>query len=294
MKDFVDVAIMQFKPRPLDLDGNLHAMATAVRAEAARHPTDLAVFPELATTGYVPPAYNDDFRRRLTIAADTIPGRTTVALGHVARETGTHIAVGLAERGPHDELFNTLLLIGPEGEIIGAHRKVHLWDQESNYFHTGDRFDVLDSGLGRIGLSVCHDSRFPEATRQQVVAGAEILICVFAYASDPGVPPDILTHRTVTRAWENSSYYVLANRLGSEYGATFVGRSVIAGPTGQVLTATHGERDPVVRARLHHQPLADSRLVVNVARERRPDVYGNLTPPALAKTTPSSPKPEAH
>jgi predicted amidohydrolase len=294
MKDFVDVAIMQFDPRPLDLAGNLHAMAAAVRTEAASHPTDLVVFPELATTGYVPPAYSDDFRRRLASAADTIPGRTTETLGHVARETGTHIAVGLAERGHHDELFNTLLLIGPNGDTVGAHRKVHLWDQEPAYFRTGDRFDVLDSDLGGIGLSICHDSRFPEATRHQVVNGAEILICVFAYAPDPGVPPGILTHRTVTRAWENTSYYVLANRLGSEYGATFVGRSVIAGPTGQILTATHGEQDPVVRARLHRQPLADSRSIVNVARERRPDVYGNLTPLAPAEATPSSPKPEAH
>ncbi|MES9539501.1 MULTISPECIES: carbon-nitrogen hydrolase family protein [unclassified Actinomadura] len=287
MKDHVDVAIVQFEPRPLDLAGNLEAMAEAVRAEAAGNPADLVVFPELATTGYLPPAYSDDFRRRLASASDTIPGRTTETLGRVARETGTHIVVGLAERGEDEELFNTLLLIGPDGETIGAHRKVHLWDQEPGYFGTGRRFGVLDTGLGRIGLSVCHDSRFPEATRQQVVAGAEILICVFAYAPDPGVPADILTHRTVTRAWENAAYYVLANRLGSEYGADFAGRSVIAGPTGQILSAAHGERDPVVRARLHRRPLADARRVVDVARERRPDVYGDLTPIAPETTTTS-------
>jgi predicted amidohydrolase len=280
MKDHVDVAIVQFDPRPLDLAGNLEAMAGAIRAEAAGRPTDHVVLPELATTGYLPPAYSDDFRRRLVSAGDTIPGRTTETLGHVARETGTHIAVGLAERGDDEELFNTLLLIGPDGETIGAHRKVHLWDQEPEYFSTGSRFDVLDTGLGRIGLSVCHDSRFPEATRRQVVAGAEILICVFAYAPDPGVPADILTHRTVTRAWESTAYYVLANRLGSEYGADYTGRSVIAGPTGQILTAAHGERDPVVRARLHRRPLADARGVVDVVRERRPDVYGDLAPTA--------------
>jgi predicted amidohydrolase len=290
MKDTVDVAVMQFRPRPLDLTGNLRDMAAAVRTEATHHPTDLVVFPELATTGYIPAAYNSTFHRQLAAAADTVPGHTSEALGHVARETGTHIAVGLTERGEHDELFNTLLLLGPDGDIIGAHRKVHLWDQEPAYFHTGNRFDVLDTGLGGIGLSVCHDSRFPEATRQQVLNGAEILICVFAYAPDPGVPPGILTHRTVTRAWENTSYYILANRLGTEYGATYVGRSVIAGPTGQILTAGHGEQDPVIRARLHHQPLADSRDFVNLSREHRPDVYGNLTPvrPAL-----NSPEPEA-
>ncbi|MEO3829797.1 carbon-nitrogen hydrolase family protein [Actinomadura sp. B10D3] len=280
MKDHVDVAIVQFEPRPLDLAGNLEAMAGAVRAEAAARPTDVVVLPELATTGYLPPAYSDGFRHRLAAAGDTIPGRATETLGRVARETGTHIAVGLTERGDDEELFNTFLLIGPDGETIGAHRKVHLWDQEPKYFSTGDRFDVLDTGLGRIGLSICHDSRFPEATRQQVVAGAEILICAFAYAPDPGVPADILTHRTVTRAWESSAYYVLANRLGSEYGADYAGGSVIAGPTGQVLTAAHGDRDPVVRARLHHRHLADARAVVDVARERRPDVYGVLAPTA--------------
>ncbi|MEU9844926.1 carbon-nitrogen hydrolase family protein [Actinomadura sp. NPDC048032] len=278
MKDHVDVAIVQFDPRPLDLAGNLEAMAAAVRAEAAGRPTDLVVFPELATTGYLPPDGDDDFRRRLAAAADTIPGRTTEALGRAARETGTHVIVGLAERGGGEELYNTLLLIGPDGETIGAHRKVHLWDQEPKYFSSGHRFDVLDTGLGRVGLSVCHDSRFPEATRRQVVAGAELLVCVFAYAPDPGVPEDILAHRAVTRAWESTAYYVLANRLGSEHGADFAGRSLVAGPTGRILTGDHGPRDPVVRARLHRRPLADARRVVDVARERRPDVYGDLSP----------------
>lgn len=283
MKDVVDAALVQFVPRSLEPVANLDAMVAAVRRTVREQPTDLVIFPEMATTGYLPPSYSEEFARLLTRTADRVPGPATDALSSVAAETGAHVVAGVTERGPEGDLFNSLVLVTPNGEIAGVHRKVHLFSTEPYYFTPGDRFDVLPTSLGRIGLSVCYDSKFPEASRSQALAGAEILICVFAYADDPGVPPDILTHRAVVRAWENQVYYLVSNRLGEEYQIQYVGRSVAADPYGRILTGAHGAGDPVVRARLTQQVIGAVRGAAVGPADRRPDVYGDPAPAAVGR-----------
>lgn len=283
MKDIVDVALVQYVPRPLDLAGNLQAMAATVREQAARRPTDLVVFPELSTTGYVPPVRSEEFRLRLTRETDSIPGRVTRVLGRAARESGTYVAVGCTELGETGELYNSVVLLSSRGEMLGGYRKIHLWDEERTYFKAGSKSGVITTGLGRIGLSICYDSRFPELTRCQALAGAEILVCVFAYTADPGAPADMLTHRAVTRAWENAVFYLAANRLGREAAGEFAGHSVAAGPFGEVLTQGHGESDPVIRARLTGRSLLEARRHGQPRSEFRPDAYCGL----LSEASPS-------
>jgi predicted amidohydrolase len=285
MKEAVNVAVMQFAPEPLDLVRNIDSMVGAVRHEAARHQTDMVVFPELSTTGYIPPAFDQQFRALLAEQSDTVPGHATKALAEVARRTSTYVAAGMCECDERGTLFNSMVLISAQGDLLGVHRKVHLWQQEPNYFSPGDKFDVIPTDLGQIGMSICYDSKFPEASRSQALRGAEILICIFAYTSDPGVPRDILTHRAVIRAWENSAFYVLANRLGLQPAGEFVGGSVVAGPLGQILTADHGPRDSVVRARLLSQSLLDARGSSDFRLERRPDAYGTREPVAPGRNT---------
>lgn len=275
MKDTVDVAIVQFVPAPLDAAANRERMVEAVHAEARRGHRDLVIFPELATTGYVPLSLPERAPRRLAEESDTIPGPTTRALGEAAKETGAYVAAGLSELDADGRIFNSVALISPAGEVVAVHRKVHLYKEELEHFDAGDRFDVVDTELGRLGLSICYDSRFPESSRAQALAGAEILICVFAYAQDPGVPVGILTYRSIVRAWENSAFYVLANRAGTEAGVTFIGGSVVAGPTGQILSGPSDAVVPVVRARLASDAIVEAG---RLERERRADVYGDLAP----------------
>ncbi len=273
MKDIVDVALIQYIPRPLDLVGNLAAMAATVREQARDRPTDLVVFPELSTTGYVPPISNEEFKLRLRRETDTIPGQVTRVLGRAARESDTYVAAGCTELGETGELYNSVVLLSSRGEMLGGYRKIHLWDEERSYFKAGNKLNVITTGLGRIGLSICYDSRFPELSRCQALVGAEILVCVFAYTADPGAPADMLTHRAVTRAWENAVFYLAANRLGREAAGEFAGRSVAAGPLGEVLTHDHGESDPVIRARLTGRSLLEARRDGQPYNERRPDTY---------------------
>jgi len=278
VKDTVDVAVMQFTPDPLDPERNRRRMAEEALAEAARRPADLVVFPELATTGYVPLLLGAPDPERLRSLSEPVPGPTTDALGEVARRTGAHVVAGLSECAADGRLFNSLALVAPDGEVVAVHRKVHLFDEEARHHEPGDRFDVVQTELGVIGLEVCYDSRFPEAARMQTLAGAEILICVFAYAPDPGVPAGILTYRAIVRAWENSVFYVLGNRLGTDAGVEFIGGSVVTGPFGETLSGGGDGRQPVVRARLTAEGLAAARGPQRLAADRRPDIYGDPQP----------------
>lgn len=274
MKDTVAVAAVQLVPRPLDRAANADAMARHVAHEVGALGADLVVFPELATTGYVPPACDDGFREGLWRESDEIPGATTEALGTAARASGTHVIVGLSERRG-DRLRNSAVLIDPNGSVIGIQPKVHLWGQERHYFAAGDRFEVFTTRLGVIGMSVCYDSRFPESSRVQALRGAEILVCVFALAEEPGLPAGTLRQRSAVRAMENNAYYIACNRRGTEAVGEFFGSSTIAAPSGEVLTGEDALAS-VVRARLGGAELAAARRYTDLTADRRPDTYGDL------------------
>jgi predicted amidohydrolase len=264
MKASVRAAAVQLAPQPLDRAGNTEAMAAHIRRESD---ADLLVFPELATTGYVPAAYDADFHRGLVRESDTVPGPTTDALGAAARRARAHVVFGMSERRD-DRLVNSAVLLGPDGDVLGVQPKVHVWREEQRYFAAGDRFLVFATSLGVIGLSICYDSRFPESTRVQALAGAEILVCLFALADGPEVAEATLRHRAALRALENNAYYVACNRLGGE----FFGSSVICSPSGAVLTGDEPTA-PVVRARLDGAELSSIRRHADIFADRRPDAY---------------------
>ncbi len=278
MKDQVHVAVVQLVPEPLAPDANVGRMVAWVREESARGPTDVVVFPELATTGYVPAEPTDAFRARLRDASEHVPGRLTDALAAVARETGTHVVAGFSELGDGGEVYNSIVWVDREDGALHVHRKAHLFQRERAYFAVGDRFETFDTDLGRVGLQVCYDSKYPEVARLQALAGAELLIAVFAYAPDPGVPEDILLHRAVVRAWENGAFFVAANRLGREGDDAFAGRSAIAGPTGRILNDPDDGTAAVVRATLDARDFLLAGRDELLVDDRRPDLYGTPGP----------------
>ncbi len=101
-----------------------------------------------------------------------------------SEESGIHVVGGLLER-EGDALYNSAVLVGPE--TFGRYRKTHLWDREKLLYEPGEELPVFDTPLGRIGLLVCYDAWFPEATRALAVKGAQIL-CIPSNAPDDWVP----------------------------------------------------------------------------------------------------------
>lgn len=279
MKATVHVAAVQMDLAWLEPEKNVRRMGELAIRASQEQATDLVVFPELANTGYVTQR-SRDFGRKYAEQADTIPGYTTEELGRVAADRGLHIAVGVCQRHPTipGTLYNAAVLIGPAGELIGVHHKVHIPGEEKHYFYPGNTVGVHRTDLGTIGLMVCYDLRFPELARLMALQGAEMLIAVY---NGPRRPRDIARRFEFTaamRAQENQCYVVACNRTGSDGEVQFAGCSAIAAPTGDVL-AVAGEGEEVLRATFSRDLLLEERAFHTNFRDRRPDLYGPLCAP---------------
>ncbi|MSU59332.1 MAG: carbon-nitrogen hydrolase family protein [Pedosphaera sp.] len=136
-------------------------------ADAARQHADLVVLPETITATGNGLSYAQ--------AAEPIPGPATKYFGTLARKHGLHLVVGLVERERH-LVFNTGVLIGPDGKLIGKYRKVTLPRTEIEAGITpGSEYPVFETRLGKIGIMICYDGFFPEPARQLSIRGAEII-----------------------------------------------------------------------------------------------------------------------
>ncbi len=283
MKDTVGISVVQFDCVWLDREANARRMAEFVAAEAGEHGADLIVFPELANTGYVQPHLLDpDFTRRIYEASEPIPGPTTDALGEVARQHGAHVIAGISQTHPKvpHVLYNSSVLIGPDGNVIGVYQKVHAAIDEKQYYISGNTVGVHETELGVIGLNICYDVRFPELARTMALAGAELIVAVWAMFEQPGkAPSDSIILRSRQRAQENAVYFVGCNRSGAEGSKVYFGRSVIAGPDGQPVAVSDSSEETVLRAVLTDEALQARRAATSYLADRRPELYGALAAP---------------
>ena len=162
------VAVAQLEPKLAEKERNLDACLGRLE-EAAAQGAQLTVFPECAIPGYM-----FDSAEEALPYAEEIPGPSTEAFERECRRLGVHAITGLIER-EGDTLYNSAILVGPEG-LIGSYRKTHLPFLGVDRFVTpGDELKVFDTALGRIGLIICYDLRFPEVTRTLALRGADLV-----------------------------------------------------------------------------------------------------------------------
>jgi predicted amidohydrolase len=230
------IALAQMAPRLGELDANLELASDWLRravAEGAR----LAIFPELALTGYL----LQDLVPEVAMAADD---DRLAALGRNA--PGMLVAIGFVEETEGHRYANSVALLR-DGELIGLHRKVYLPTyglfDEGRFTRPGDRIRTVAVGepLGRIGLSVCEDFWHPSLPMLQAQDGAALLVNV---AAGPARAPGSAAGTRAIAGWhEMQNTYALlgtvgiafCNRVGNEEGLTFWGGSRILAPDGSVV-----------------------------------------------------------
>jgi predicted amidohydrolase len=242
------VAVCQMNGGGDDVAANVE---TAVRLleEAAASGADLAALPELW------PHYGSASTAR-AIAAP-IPGPLTAPLADVARARGMWVLGGsVQERTSEGRVANTSVLIDRDGEIVATYRKIHLFDveladqppiRESSLFTSGDQLVTHATDLGRIGLSICYDVRFPELYRGLVAAGAELLTVPSAFtAVTGGAHWEVLLR---ARAIEDQCVVIAPAQWGAwgppEDGRRSYGNSMVVDPWGRVLVRGPDEGDGV-------------------------------------------------
>lgn len=239
---------------------------------------DLAVFPECFLTGYAV----ESRKQAESIAIDVegeVPPTPVRLLQDAVNDAGIHAIVGFAGRGPHG-LYNGAMLLAPRTPIR-RYAKTHLPEIGlDNYVVPGASLPVFDMPLGRIGILICFDLRAPEAARTLTLKGAELIVLPTNWPEGAETSAE---HVSITRAAENRVFMATCNRVGTEHGFRFIGRSKIIGPTGKVL-ASAGDDEQVIMADIDLAEAREKRTVnipgvyeFSVLDSRRPELYGVLT-----------------
>jgi N-carbamoylputrescine amidase len=185
--------------------------------------------------------------------------------------------------GPHH--YNSLAMIGPDGNVQGVYRKSHIPDgpgyEEKFYFRPGNTgFKVWPHPAGKLGVGVCWDQWYPETARAMMLMGAEVLFYPTAIGSEPhdtSLDTARLWRRAmVGHAVSNVVPIVAANRVGIEHGQTFYGTSFIADERGDILAELGRDDEGVITATIDLDVVKRHRAAFGFFRDRRPDLYGRL------------------
>lgn len=244
------LAALQMRIEPGQREENL-ARAAKLLSTAREREADLACLPATFATGLNFPTLRTD--------ATAEDGPVVQFLAEQARTLGMHIAAGVLLSAGRD-VFDAAVLVGPAGEPLGWYRRSCVWAGEDAYVSTGSPGEVIDTPVGRIGLQVSYDLRFPEASRHYVAQDADLVVCV-ANLFDPFSHP--LRSICRARAADNECALVFASGVGENRFAnmTYLGRSMIVDglvqdarqdPEADILAeAGPGPHETVIDAEVH-------------------------------------------
>lgn len=260
----ITVATVQMQPALGQMEENLMKMGEFIRRIATEQPVDLIIFPELATTGY-------EVGPRFPQMAQLVPGPAVNIIGQRAAEYGVHVAFGMvAKERVESIIYNSAILVGPDGEVIGQYPKVHLRGEERMAFRAGYRVQPFQADFGTVGLMVGWDLAFPEVARSLVLEGAEVLAVLADWEE-----PHQEEWRTYlrARAYENAVYVAAANRVGEEPSYTFFGQSTIIGPRGRVRAMVDQPVEGYAVAKIDLNDVRRQREESQILQCRQPTAY---------------------
>ncbi len=277
----ITVAALQLALNHADEQVNIAAVAALVEQAAARG-AQVVQPPELFAGPYF---CNREDEALFALARPLHEDPSVREMRKLAKALGIAIPTSFFERDGH-HYYNTLAMVGPDGEIMGAYRKSHIPDgpgyEEKFYFRPGNTgFKVWDVFGARIGVGVCWDQWYPECARAMALMGAELLFYPTAIGSEP-YDASFDTSRIWRRAMlghaaSNCMPVIAANRIGTEADEQrFYGHSFIANQWGDFLAEYGAEETGVLVAAIDLAEAAKHRAGMGFFRDRRPQLYGRL------------------
>ena len=312
MSRIVTVGAAQLGPiaRKESRDSAIARMITLLD-QAARHGCDLVVFPECALTAFFPHWYYDRGEELDAYFEREMPNAATRPLFDRARDLGIGFYLGYAELhvdGAKKHRYNTSILVGKDGRILGKYRKVHLpghrehepqrpfQNLEKRYFEVGNLgFPVFRAFGGIVGMAICNDRRWPETYRVMGLQSVELV--VLGYNTPVHNPPapehDHLAHFhnalvMQAGAYQNGCFVVGVAKAGDEDGVRQIGNSLIIAPSGEIIAACSTEGDELAIARCDLDlTLSYKSTTFNFALHRQPHAYG-----LIVERTGAEPPPE--
>ena len=208
-------------------------------------------------------------------------------LADACRRLGVHVVCGLLERDG-EQLYNAAALSARTASSGATARRTCRSSGSTASRCRATSLPVFDTPLGRIGLEICYDLRFPEATRTLALAGADIVAHPTAFPVAARIQTELIT---VARAAENRIYLLTANRVGKERWGEFCGWSQIVDPYGVRLAEAGATEEALLVADIDVEKARDKDYVIPGEYElylfgdRRPELYGALVEERQPATT---------
>ncbi len=266
----VKVALLQMDVCE-DVAKNLET-ATGLIKQVAKDGADFAVLPEMFCCLYTSKSF----------VANKEPkgGRVYTALQNAAKENGVYLIGGSMPEAEGDRIYNTSFIFDRDGNQIGRHRKVHLFDidveggqhfHESDTFTPGDSYTVYDTEFGKMGTEICFDIRFQELARLTALAGAQIIFIPAAFNMTTG-PAHWKVHFR-GRALDNQVFMCGCAPARDENGPYVSwGNSIITSPWGDVIDQLD-EKPGILFRELDLDRVKAIRDQLPIMKNRRTDLY---------------------
>jgi nitrilase len=295
----VNVAVVQAAPVLFDRDATVEK-ARRLIAETGQRGAQLILFPEAFIPAYprglgfgtVVGSRSDDGRRtweRYWANAVDVPGPVTETLGEAAREAGAFLAMGVIERGTGSNrgtLYCTTLYFGPDGALLGKHRKLKPTGAERLIWGEGDgsTLTVLDTDLGKVGGLICWENYMPLARMAMYGKGVEIYLAPTADAREAwqatlrhialeGRCFVLGCNQFVTRSMYPDDLIGLED-LADQPEVLCRGGSAIVSPLGKVIAGPLWDEEGCLYAELDLAEVVRGRLDFDVVGHyNRPDVF---------------------
>jgi N-carbamoylputrescine amidase len=276
----ITVAALQLDLSSHDEQENIAAVSALVE-QAAAEGAQIVCPPELFSGRYFCQVEDEAL---FALARPTAEHPSVKAMRALAAKLKIAIPTSFFERDGH-HYYNTLAMVGADGEILGTYRKSHIPDgpgyEEKYYFRPGnDGFKVWDVFGTRIGVGVCWDQWYPECARVMALMGAELLFYPTAIGSEP-YDAELDTSRMWRRAMlghaaSNCMPVIAANRIGDEDGARFYGHSFITDEWGDYIAEYGAGETGALVATIDLDRAARHRAGMGFFRDRRPQLYGRI------------------
>lgn len=268
---------------------------------AADDGCDLAVFPELALTPFFPRWHVADIREFDGYYEWQMPSSAVEPLFAIARRRHIGFSIGYAEMVEQNgrlRRFNTQILVGKDGVVLGKYRKIHLpghadyipddpfQNLEKYYFEVGDLgFPVFDAFAGRVGMCICNDRRWPETYRLLGLQSVELILLGYnTPKTNPRAPLQTPEQRMFHNhlcmqagAYQNSTFVVGVAKAGIEDGVDLMDGTCIIDPAGEIVALARTSADELVIADCDLDLCANGKAEeFNFDKNRRPEHYAAL------------------
>lgn len=264
------VGIVQFKSST-NKDQNLKKIISYI-SKAADENAVLCAFPEFLMF------YTDSSQtpKQLAELSETIDGNFVSSIASVAKENHIQVVGSFYEKSnKKNRVYDTSFIVDKSGKVISKYRKIHLYNalgfRESDKMTSGSKLaKPIKTLIGKVGMMICYDLRFPEMSRSLAVAGSEILIAPSAWVKGKMKEEHWLAINK-TRAIENGCYVIAPDQVGNIY----CGRSVVVDPFGDVLLDLK-QRQAIGFVDVDLDKVKQTRKILPLLKNRRPNVYSSL------------------